>query len=113
MRNRLRTTKSACNLPLLFEGGPYSSEAMSATPLRFNCAALILALSASSIFGQTNSANSTNLPPPILKAASTNYILTASDIVHIRIFREEDLETRARLAKDGTITFPLLGTVQI
>jgi protein involved in polysaccharide export with SLBB domain len=33
--------------------------------------------------------------------------------VQIRIYQEDDLETRTRIGKDGTITFPLLGTVNI
>lgn len=51
--------------------------------------------------------------PPTLKAASTNYILSANDIIEIRVFREDDLTTRVRLAKDGTVIFPLVGSVQV
>jgi len=52
-------------------------------------------------------------PTPVLNAASTNYLLRANDVIHIRVYREEDLETRVRLARDGTINFPLIGSFQI
>src|SRR5439155_20050356 len=31
--------------------------------------------------------------PLILRAASTNYLLGANDVIHIKVFREEDLDT--------------------
>jgi polysaccharide export outer membrane protein len=33
--------------------------------------------------------------------------------VHIKVFHEDDLETTARIDKDGSIAFPLLGSVKI
>lgn len=47
------------------------------------------------------------------RAAPKNYILAPNDVVHIKVFREDNLETKARIDNDGTITFPLLGSVQI
>lgn len=44
---------------------------------------------------------------------SVNYRLAAKDTVHIKVFREEDLETTARIDKDGNIAFPLLGVARI
>jgi protein involved in polysaccharide export with SLBB domain len=44
---------------------------------------------------------------------SPAYRLSANDIVHIRVYQEEDLETSARIGKNGVIPFPLLGSVQI
>jgi protein involved in polysaccharide export with SLBB domain len=45
--------------------------------------------------------------------AARVYVLGPNDEVHIRVYQEEDLETRARIGQDGTITFPLLGSVNI
>jgi polysaccharide export outer membrane protein len=44
---------------------------------------------------------------------SVNYRLLPKDTVHIKVFQEEDLETTARIDKDGNIFFPLLGKAQI
>jgi polysaccharide export outer membrane protein len=41
------------------------------------------------------------------------YILSPNDVVQIRVYQEEDLETKARVSKDGTIAFPLIGLVQV
>jgi len=46
-------------------------------------------------------------------AASQNYNLTANDLVEITVYQEDDLRTTARVADDGTITFPLIGSVRI
>src|SRR3954468_24310438 len=48
------------------------------------------------------------------RAASTdNYTLQPNDLVQIKVFQEPDLTTTARVAADGTISFPLIGTVGI
>jgi polysaccharide export outer membrane protein len=89
-------------------------------PSVLNSVWLALALAPISLIGQqTNSAP----PPPVkpavpgapltLKTASTNYLLGANDVIHIKVFREEELDTTVRLAKDGSITFPLLGSLQV
>jgi polysaccharide export outer membrane protein len=44
---------------------------------------------------------------------SSTYILSPNDVVQIRIYQEEDLETKSRISKDGTITFPLIGLIPI
>lgn len=46
-------------------------------------------------------------------AAPPAYRLAPNDIVHIRVFQEDELETSARVSKTGAIPFPLLGTVNI
>jgi polysaccharide export outer membrane protein len=64
--------------------------------------------------------------PPLLAAptrsqAQTNqalsesqtYILSPNDVVQIKIYQEEDLETKARISKDGTVAFPLIGLLHI
>ena len=45
--------------------------------------------------------------------AAYNYRLLPHDTVHIRVFHEDDLETTARIDRDGNIPFPLLGTAKI
>ena len=40
-------------------------------------------------------------------------ILGAGDIVRISVYGQEDLDTVARVSSDGSITFPLLGTVRL
>ena len=49
--------------------------------------------------------------PPVDDTES--YRLTSNDLLQIKIYQEDDLETKVRLAKDGTATFPLIGTVQL
>jgi len=42
-----------------------------------------------------------------------SYKLAPKDIVHIRVFQEDDLETTATIDKDGNVAFPLLGMAKI
>jgi len=88
-------------------------------PSVLNSVMLLLALAPVSMTGQP-----TNLPvpprpnapgtaPAAIKAASTNYLLSANDVIHIKVYREEELDTTVRLAKDGTIIFPLIGSLQV
>jgi len=46
-------------------------------------------------------------------ATPPSYRLSPNDVIHIRIFQEEELETSARIAKNGTIPFPLIGTANL
>lgn len=46
-------------------------------------------------------------------SVSPNYRLTASDLVQIRVFQENELDTEARVAGDGSIHMPLIGTVTV
>jgi len=39
--------------------------------------------------------------------------LSANDLVHVKVFQEEELEATVRIAKDGTIQFPLIGSARI
>jgi polysaccharide export outer membrane protein len=41
------------------------------------------------------------------------YKLSPTDVIEITVYRQEDLTTKRRIAKDGTITFPLLGVINI
>ena len=71
------------------------------------CAPLFIALSAWTAGGQTAAASTNSAPV----AVAANYVLSPNDVVHIQVFKEPNLETKARVANDGTIIFPLLGPV--
>jgi polysaccharide export outer membrane protein len=44
---------------------------------------------------------------------SGSYVLQNNDLVRITVFQEEDLTTETRISKNGSITFPLLGALQL
>jgi polysaccharide export outer membrane protein len=45
--------------------------------------------------------------------AEKPHALVPNDVVEVKVYRQPDLETRARLAADGTVTLPLLGSVKL
>jgi polysaccharide biosynthesis/export protein len=45
--------------------------------------------------------------------ARPDYVLTANDIVHVKVYQEDDLEAKVRVSKDGTIVLPLVGPVSV
>lgn len=45
--------------------------------------------------------------------ARPDYVLTVNDIIHVKVYQEDDLETKVRVSKDGMISFALLGTVDV
>src|SRR5207249_5423233 len=53
------------------------------------------------------------LKAPKAVVRSGNYRLSANDMTHIKVFQEDELETITRIAKDGSITLPLIGSVRI
>ena len=44
---------------------------------------------------------------------SQNYRLAPNDLIYIKVFQEDDLNSTIRIAEDGTIIFPLIGGVKI
>lgn len=46
-------------------------------------------------------------------SVSPGYRLTSNDLIHIKVFQEDELETVARVGRDGTIPFPMLGTLSV
>jgi protein involved in polysaccharide export with SLBB domain len=54
-----------------------------------------------------------NSVPSVATASASNYKITPGDVVEVRVFREDDLLTTTRVTDDGTIGFPLIGTVHI
>lgn len=47
------------------------------------------------------------------KIERQTYIITANDVVWLKVYQEEDLETKAKVDRNGVITVPLLGPVVI
>jgi polysaccharide export outer membrane protein len=56
---------------------------------------------------------STNTVAATNSAARKDYLLVPSDVVQVKVYQEDDLDAKVRLAKDGTVTLPLLGQVNI
>ena len=46
-------------------------------------------------------------------APSANYRLAANDLIHVKVFQEDELESTVRISKDGTIQFPLVGSARV
>src|SRR4051812_927872 len=58
--------------------------------------------------------------PPAAKPAvqressgAGSYLLVPNDLVDIKVFQEDDLMSTQRIARDGTIMFPYVGTVKV
>jgi protein involved in polysaccharide export with SLBB domain len=74
------------------------------------CAVLIaLAFSA---HGQESQPVATPIPMPA-QPAGENYVITPNDLISVKVFQEDDLESNLRVSRDGTVTFPLIGVVKI
>ncbi len=41
------------------------------------------------------------------------YLLSPNDVIEVKVYQEEDLVTKGRVAKDGTLTLPLVGVVKV
>ena len=50
---------------------------------------------------------------PAASPTPTNNILHCDDLIRITVFQEDDLTTETRVTKAGSITFPLIGSVQV
>lgn len=44
---------------------------------------------------------------------TVHHILAAGDVIDVKVFQEDDLNTHARIDADGTISIPLLGLVKL
>lgn len=42
-----------------------------------------------------------------------NYLLVPGDIVTLRVFQEDDMESQQRISQDGSVFFPLIGKTQL
>ena len=54
-------------------------------------------------------------PPsaPREAARAGNYRLSQGDVIAVKVFREPELDSQHRLSQDGTVNFPLLGSVAL
>ena len=41
------------------------------------------------------------------------YLLSPNDVIEVKVYQEDDLATKGRVAKDGTLTLPLVGVVKV
>jgi polysaccharide export outer membrane protein len=42
-----------------------------------------------------------------------NYRLSPNDLIYVKVFQEDDLNSTLRVAEDGSIIFPLIGSVKV
>jgi polysaccharide export outer membrane protein len=59
----------------------------------------------------TPAAVRSSAPGPV--AVDTDYVLGPGDVIKITVFQNPDLTTETRVSESGTITFPLIGKVQV
>lgn len=54
-------------------------------------------------------------PPRVEQVPQTSpaYRLSTGDTIQIHVFQEDELNTTARIGRDGTIPFPLIGSIQV
>lgn len=50
---------------------------------------------------------------PAVPLVDGNYRLSSQDVIKVAVFREDELTTTARIAEDGTIKMPLIGSVKV
>ena len=48
-----------------------------------------------------------------LKAKSVDYKITPADLLQISVYRESDMDKLVRVSQNGTISFPLVGTLKV
>jgi polysaccharide export outer membrane protein len=53
--------------------------------------------------------------PGAIEAGSgaQNYRLSKNDLIYVKVFQEDDLNSTLRVSEDGTIIFPLIGSVKV
>ena len=56
----------------------------------------------------------TSAPGELASAATPeNYRLSANDLIYVKVFEEDDLNSTLRVTEDGSIIFPLIGVVKV
>lgn len=48
-----------------------------------------------------------------IESSREDYKISPADLLEITVFQEKDLERRLRVSQNGTISFPLIGTVKV
>ena len=54
-----------------------------------------------------------SLPQARAADSGASYVLAPNDVVEIKVFQEDDLESKLLVAQNGTISFPLIGMVSV
>ncbi len=88
---------------------------------RLSAAVLVCCASPAAMLGQsaenqpvvadTATTPSGNLSIPV--ASSTDYVLRPSDVVQVKVFKEEDLTREISVSKEMTVSLPLIGTIDV
>lgn len=47
------------------------------------------------------------------KPVSTDYVLQPSDLIRVLVFQEPDLQRDVRLTQEGSVSLPLIGTIEL
>jgi polysaccharide biosynthesis/export protein len=55
----------------------------------------------------------TDAAPQEVASVSANYRLSPGDLIYVKVFQEDDLTSSLRIGEDGTIPFPLIGSVKV
>ena len=58
-------------------------------------------------------AASARAEPPVEPGAAPGHILSANELVEIKVFQEPELDTTIRIPADGRIAFPLVGEIAL
>jgi len=74
------------------------------------CLLFMALLCATELFGQPPS---TNAPAATEAIYDEQHRLTPGDLIEVKIHQEDDLNARARVEPDGTLTLPLLGPLRV
>ena len=88
---------------------------MTCVPSSASRLARLIAVLLTLLCGETEAAQAQQ-PKPAVAAPDTpspSYVLSPNDQLLIEVFQEDDLRTGAVISKDGTINFPLLGSVKL
>ena len=57
--------------------------------------------------------DSQGIPRATRAAGAQSYQLSPKDVIRVTVYQEDDLATIARIGKDGTLQFPLVGAVSV
>jgi len=78
----------------------------------FQCVLVVFCIM-SGVYFPVLSAQSSPAPSASLKSLKNpmKYVLRPTDLLHVEVFQEPDLEKKVRVEADGTIVLPLIGKV--
>jgi polysaccharide export outer membrane protein len=81
------------------------------------CGQAVLFLAACSLFRSSHppdpATNTSTDAPAIKLVANDDYRISPADVLEINVFQEADLKTILRVSTEGTIVFPLIGSVPV